>query len=84
MAALESQTLAKSPRLQAIGDGPQSALVSAIAALRPERFATVEGDPKGFDFDAIESIRDPNFLPGSIRFGGLAGLQSTAKELLAK
>ncbi|MFN7732158.1 MAG: alpha/beta hydrolase family protein [Pirellula sp.] len=84
MAALESQPLAKAPRLQAIGDGPQSALASAIAALRPDRFASVGGDPKGFDFDAIESIRDPNFLPGSIRFGGLAGLQSTAKELLAK
>jgi hypothetical protein len=84
MAALESQPLAKSSRMQAFGDGPQSAMVSAIAAMRPERFAALGGDAKGFDFHAIDSIRDPNFLPGSIRFGGLSGLQSTANELLAK
>jgi hypothetical protein len=60
------------------GEGALAAIVAAAAVLRPDRVERMAGDANGFDFSKVESIRDENFLPGALRFGGFAGLRATA------
>jgi hypothetical protein len=55
------------------------------AALAPSEVTRVLADAER-DFDAIESLADPELLPGALRFGGLgafAGLCASSKLMLA-
>jgi hypothetical protein len=75
LAVIDSQEI-EIQKWEWVGRGPHAGLVAAAAVMRPQRLRAIALDPQGFDFDRIESLRDPNFLPGAIRFGGISGLQS--------
>jgi hypothetical protein len=62
------------------GDGDQLALAAAAQLLRHEGIGKVVGKSNQFDFDQAQSIRDPHFLPGAMRFGGIQGLIASASE----
>lgn len=62
------------------GDGDQLALAAAAQLLRHEGIGKVVGQSNQFDFDQAQSIRDPHFLPGAMRFGGIQGLIASASE----
>lgn len=47
----------------------------AAAVIAGEAVESVEISGDDFRFRRIESIRDPHFLPGAIRFGGVRGLK---------
>lgn len=53
------------------GAGPW---VSAARARAGAAVATALVDTRGFRFAALRSIRDPEFLPGAIKYGDLPGL----------
>jgi hypothetical protein len=61
-------------------DGATGTLLDAAAVLRPQRIKVPETVPT-FDFAKASSIKDPNLLPGSLRFGNTAGLHATAMEM---
>ena len=61
-------------------DGATGTLLDAAAVLRPQRIKVPEATPT-FDFAKASSIKDPNLLPGSLRFGNTAGLHATAMEM---
>jgi hypothetical protein len=64
------------PEAEWVAEGAEASLVAAAAVMRPEKMTTVTVDAGAFDFDRVETIRDAYFLPGSVRFGGFAGLRS--------
>jgi hypothetical protein len=59
------------------GEGGYAAIVAAAAIVRPVGALAPADD--GFEFDEIDSIRNEHFLPGALRYGGLAGLVKTAR-----
>ncbi|MFN9984120.1 MAG: hypothetical protein ACK52S_01085, partial [Pirellula sp.] len=61
-----------------VGDDANAALVGAAAVLRPKLTVQLPSGDSAFDFAKVQSIRDPNFLPGALRFGGMAGLAKVA------
>ncbi len=46
--------------------------------LRGEEDSTTVVDVGGFAFTELTSLRDPNFLPGALKFGGVGGLLALA------
>ena len=62
------------------GAGSFGPMIDAAKVLRPK---TIQGPSQapGYDFSSVTSIRDPNFLPGALRFGNSSGLHTTASEL---
>lgn len=61
-------------------DGALGTLLDSAAVLRPQSIKVSDAIPT-FDFGKASSIKDPNLLPGSLRFGNTAGLHATAKEM---
>ena len=57
------------------GAGP---FVAAAKALLGDRIGKTAIDTQGFRFETITSWRDPNFLPGAIKYGDLPGLLALA------
>lgn len=55
--------------------GPWTLLAAALAGENVER-AIVDLD--GFRFGQIESVEDPMFLPGALKYGGIGGLAALA------
>lgn len=66
------------------GAGPWALLASTISNKhRSDHWIT---DLEGFSFEEINSIDDPNLLPGALKYGGLAGffrLQPSANRTIA-
>ncbi len=81
VALLDSDQGTELKKLTWVGDDANAALVGAAAVLRPNLKVQLPSGDGAFDFAKIQSIRDPNFLPGALRFGGMAGL---AKAAMAK
>lgn len=46
--------------------------------LRGQEESTTVADVGGFAFAEVTNLRDPNFLPGALKFGGLGGLLALA------
>jgi hypothetical protein len=59
-----------SAKLILISPGSEGFLASAIAILRPQSVGVSNGNG-AIAFEKIESIYDPNFVPGSLRYGPL-------------
>ncbi len=55
------------------GAAPWTAAASALAGGLVDRLAV---DTRSFRFIELESYRDPNFLPGAVKYGDLPGLLS--------
>ncbi|MCU0708210.1 MAG: acetylxylan esterase [Pirellula sp.] len=75
LAVLDSQA-SWIPESEWVASDAEASLVAAAAVMRPGKMANVSVDAGAFDFDRVETIRDAYFLPGSVRFGGVRGLQS--------
>jgi hypothetical protein len=59
----------KSLRLLASGDAaPQGVLAAALAGDAVQKTAV---DLAGFDFDGVTDDRNPNLLPGAVKYGGI-------------
>jgi hypothetical protein len=73
------------PRGRAVGRRSSGHASAARRCARPGRVSRVLADAE-WDFDAIESLADPDLLPGALRFGGLgafAGLCAPTELTLA-
>ena len=62
----------------AIGANGGSAVLAAALATEPQLFDRAIVDTQGFRFTSIKSYRDPNFVPGAVKYGDLPGLLSLA------
>lgn len=72
VACLKTKTNAASVHLIGLENaGPWCLLARSLAGDSVIRLAA---DAAGFDFDKVQSIHDENYLPGSLKFGGLWGL----------
>jgi hypothetical protein len=70
-------------QIQWTGGGVYGAIADALVILRnqnPPRARTAT-QVDAFDFSHVSSIKDADFLPGALRFGGRAGLHAAAMEL---
>ena len=57
-----------------VGEGEFGATGLVVAAIAPGRVARVAADTSGADFAKLTSADEANYLPGALKYGGLAGL----------
>lgn len=68
----------KPETLVAIGANGGGAILAAALATEPGLFDQAVIDTQGFRFASLKSYRDPNFVPGAVKYGDLPGLLSLA------
>ena len=71
---------AKPTRIHLIGTGGAGPWVAAAAAVAEGFNGRVYADTGGFRFAELTSYRDPNFLPGAVKYGDLPGLLALLAE----
>ena len=64
--------------IQLVGNGTAGPWTMLAAGLAGNAIAAVVADANGFDFAKVEATSDPMFLPGALKYGGLAGLTALA------
>ncbi len=71
------RTYDKGPsEVEIIAEKPVAHIAMAASALAGmDNVASLRANPGDFRFASIDSIRDPDFLPGAIRFGDIRGLR---------
>ena len=70
---------AKPDRVYLVGMEGGGPWVAAARALAGDALDKVALDTKGFRFGDLRSYRDPNFLPGAVKYGDVPGLLKLAK-----
>lgn len=80
LALLDSGALKSGSQAIPKGSGVYEAIADAAAILRPGKIG-VSKQAVSFDFSKVASIKDADFLPGSLRFGNATGLRATATAL---
>jgi hypothetical protein len=66
------------PKIRLVGIGEAGPCVLLAAGLARERVSEVIADVHGVRLSGISQASDPFFLPGALKYGGLAGLAALA------
>lgn len=69
---------AKPERVHVVATGEAAAWVALARALAPAAIDRAALAPLGFRFGSAEQFNDPNFVPGSVKYGDLPGLLAVA------
>ena len=64
-----------------VGMNGAGALVAAARAVSGKTIASAAVDTRGFRFTSLQSYRDPEFLPGVVKYGDVPGLLSLSAPL---
>ena len=64
--------------IELVGNGAAGPWAMLAAGLAGDTIGAVVADANGFDFAKVEATSDPMFLPGALKYGGLAGLTALA------
>jgi cephalosporin-C deacetylase-like acetyl esterase len=65
-------------RISIVGVNGAGPLVAAAKAIAGKSISDAVIDTQGFRFTSLSSYRDPNFLPGAVKYGDVPGLLSLA------
>ncbi|MCA9240585.1 MAG: hypothetical protein KDA37_10310, partial [Planctomycetales bacterium] len=61
-------------RVGVVGAAGAASYTTGLAAVERDRIDAVLIDTQGFRFDRLASWRDPDFVPGAVKYGDLPGL----------